>query len=159
MTLRKSYASEFTRPTSQRAKELAVDIDIALSTHPEGFTLTPIGFYVLGGPDDVFMPTGYAVGGIIPSLVIRTNPRSYVSNLDKLATWADKYFTLRDALPTEDIYVGGWRDDTPLHQAVYVDAVLLIPDRDKALALASMFNEKAIGHIVNGEYEGTINVE
>lgn len=148
--------STFTRPVSQRARDLAVTIDIALSTNPDGFTLTPIGFHMLGTPDDVYMPTGYAVGGIIPSLTAQPNPRGYVSALDKLATWAEKYFILADALRTEDVYVGGWLDSES--QTVYVDATLILPDRDNALALARLFGEKAIGVFENGHYVETITV-
>jgi len=68
--------AEFTRSISRDAKEIAVNLDIALSEFPDGFTMSREGVHI--NPQTLPL-TGYAVGGVIKSLVIRENPRSYVS--------------------------------------------------------------------------------
>lgn len=149
---------QFIRPHTDRAQRLAVDIDLAMAENPEGFTLhVSIRGYdnvILGSDADFHMPTGWAVGGIIPGLRVSTrNPRSYPV-LDKFATWSEKYWILRDVLPDVQIYVGGWKDDANF----WLDAVLILPDQGQATAFARMKGEKAIGRLHRGRYQETVTV-
>lgn len=150
-------APQFLRLHTPRAQGLALTIESVMSARPDGFTLGTTlngGTILLGVAGDYMQPTGYAVGGIIPGLRVSTrNPRSYPV-LDKFATWAEKYFVIRDALPLDDIYVGGWKDDANF----WLDATLILPDVSVARRFGKLKGEKAIGRIENGHYMETLEL-
>lgn len=126
----------------------SVDIDIALSTNPEGFTLGWDGDWKLVTPETFPELTGYAVGGVVPSLKLK--PNTHNAHFVEICDWIKKY-----GVQSGQFY-GGWKDsDTGLF---YVDVVEIIPTLSDALEAARQSQELAVGVFKRGEYVDTIQV-
>lgn len=133
-------------------QELVTTIAASFMIRPSGFTLTPIEFEYLGDDDVADIPTGYAVGGILPSVV----DSDLVKNLQNglVRGFVRNYRALTSIL-TEDVYIGGWQDQNGLQ---CLDAVLIVRQFDRALRLSKAWNQKAMGQMKLGKYVRTIEV-
>lgn len=107
----------------------------------------PDGFTVKGTDFTAINETGYAVGGVIPTL--------RVSNEDYYTVDAEEFFDSFAALQQtlgDRLFLGGWVKDGIVH----VDAVLISPNEHGARRLGKALNQDAIAKLTDGEYIYTL---
>ena len=100
-----------------------------------------------------FKGTGYLVGDARCETRVKVNRYCYTSVMVVLMKVYEHscYNNLGRQL------LGLWYDETT--GEIVIDSPILLEDREYALDVARVSNEKAIGHIVDGEYQGDVKVE
>lgn len=122
-----------------------VIIQKLIEKNPDGFTVNGLNFEPIG--KDV---TGYAVGGIIPSMLIdRDDYDSY-----DMEVFCSRFEVLQDVLG-DKLYLGGWANNNTL----CLDAVVMTQLHYDAKLLSATWAQLAYGCIKNGEYVGTKTVD
>lgn len=87
--------------------------------------------------------TGYAVGGILPTITV-AYPATRAAIADAILAMHRR---MADRAP--GAYIGTWCDDAT--QTVSIDAVVILPDRESAGILARTLRERAIYAFETGE--------
>lgn len=121
--------------------------DAAESTIVNGggtFRRDTLGADIIGRQSGETRPAdAWCVGGILPSMTV-----AYPATRSSIA---DAILAMHGAMAERapGAYIGTWCDDASA--TVYVDAVVILPDRDSAAILGRTLGERAIYNLATGE--------